>query len=580
MRKEGALLCFIALLALSLPQAEARTVVVNSQDWIDVYSGMLYARLNDDSALFLTTRRSATVLPQVLPYGDTLLVLESERIPHTANLASRLDREGFKTSTLFSRGSFATNLALATELNATRYVIVDPTYGFNAVSVTPYAVVTNSYVLFVDDRNIDQVAAFLAARQVDRMLIYGPVTDTVLERMGKFSPEILNAGNRYKDNIEILKRYFGANPWADQVVLTHGEFIESQLFSGEPVILIGRGRVLPITLEFARSTPLRSAVVLGNELTTPAKQFKDATGIPVFVKIGLGIPKGEFEYEPIKALDMFFLPSLAIQVDLGPVRYNAVDKVLEIAYRNRGDRAFLTGSIGIMVDGAIAQTIGDRDVQRLERNETRGFRYPIDLTEEFAANRNVTADIFTIYGEAADIQDRAIAAQVPVRLAGADDQCELELKQVTYNERTQRFGVRIANPSEVDCYSSISLLEVIVDDVPQVLVYPDTALIRAGDTETFIIKQRMTPVDLEDNPDVHVRVFYGEEDGLLFKLIDERRPIEKPVDYAFLLTVGIIAILIILIIVLFILWRRSKKNGERYRPEPSYGSQREWRRAY
>lgn len=236
--------------------------------------------------------------------------------------------------------------------------------------------------------------------------------------------------------------------------------------------------------------------------------------------------------------------------------------------------------IGILVDGQNVQTLGDRDVQRLERNETRGFRYPVELTEMFAANRNVTADIFTIYGEAADIQDRAIAAQVRVNLAGADDQCELELKRLTYIERTQRFGVTLANPSEVDCYASISLLEVVVDDVPQILTYPDTALVRAGDTETFPIKQRMTPVDLEDNPDVHVRAFYGEEDGLLFKIIDERRPIEKPVDYALLLTVGIIAILIILIIVLFILWRRSKKDGGQRRLEPAYGSRQEWRRGY
>jgi hypothetical protein len=570
--KRGVALLFIILLAgLIVPSADAVTVVINSGDWVDVYSGMLYARLTGNPSIFLTSKKYVTVLEKVLPPGDELLIIESDRIPYSANLAGYMRRKGYDPTTILSRGGFALNLELAKELNTTRFIIVDPTYGFNAVSVAAYAIASNAYVLFAEDKNIDQVFSFLASRpEIDSLLIYGQVSETVLAKLAGFSPEIINTGHRYKDNVEVLTKYFQITQPL-QAVLTSGEFLEGQIMGGEPVILVGKERVLENTVNFVKNSNLKIAVLIGNELTNSAKRLKDATGIPVFIKLGQGIPMGVSEYEPIKALDMFYLPALVIQIDFGFAQYNTIEKTLEIVYRNRGSRAFLSGTIGIMVDGTVVQTVGDKDLQRLERNETRGFRYSIDLSEYVAQNKNLTADVFTIYGESPEILDRAIATQVPIRIATADDQCELKLDRVTFDERTQRISVMLDNPSDADCYASINLLDLIIDDQPQLVNYPGQAFIRANSRETFRIKQRMTPVDLEDNPDVHVRVLYGEHDGLLFNIIDERVPFGRAGEYTMIIIVGVIAVLLILIIVLFVLWRRSRKE------RPGDTDYRKWR---
>lgn len=562
MQKGIALLTVILLVGMLFPAvSEARTVVVNSHDWIDVYSGLLYARLSGSPSLFMTSNKYVTVLPKILPDGDQLLIIESEQVPYFANLAGTMRRQGYDPSTIFSRGGYALNLELAKQLNLNKFIIVDPTYGFNAVSVAPYAVATNAFVLFAEDKNIDQVFTFLSSLpKVEKLTIYGQVSDAVMQKLSGFSPEVINTGHRYKDNIEILNRFFQLNPRTQQAVLTSGEFLENEIVGGEPVILVGRERVLQNTIAFVKNSNLKTAVLIGNELTGSAKMLKDETGIPVFVKVGQGVPMGTAAYEPIKALDMFFLPMLVIQIDFGYAQYNTVDKTLELVYRNRGSRAFLSGTISVLAGDQTIQTIGDKEVQRLERNETRGFRYEIDLSEYAAQNINLTADILTIYGESPEIMDRAIATKVPIRFSTANDQCDLKLESVTFDERTQRISVTLDNPSEVDCYASINLIDMIINDEKQLVNYPGQALIPAGSSETFKIKQRMTPVDIADNPTVHARILYGSQDGLLFKIIDETVPFTMAGEYTVIIIVGVIAVLLILIIILFVLWRRSKKD--------------------
>jgi hypothetical protein len=248
-------------------------------------------------------------------------------------------------------------------------------------------------------------------------------------------------------------------------------------------------------------------------------------------------------------------------MDFGYVQYNPSDKKLEVVYRNRGVRASFSGTIGILADGQTIATVGDKDVQKLERNETLGFRYDVDLSEYIGQNKNLTADILTIYGESPEIMDRAIAVQVPIRIGGgAGDNCELQLGRVTFDERTQRISVNLENPSDADCYASINLIDMVIDDQKVLVNYPGQALIPAGSSETFKIKQRMTPVDIADNPNVHVKVLYGAQDGLLFKVLDETVPFTIAGEYTLLIIIGIIAVLLILVIVLFVLWRRSRKD--------------------
>ena len=196
---------FILFLAL-LPLAHGLTVIVNSDDWMDVYSGMHYANLEGFTGKFMTSKRYATVIEGTVPKTEKIMVIESSKIPFTVNLAGSLRRSGYEAATIYASGGRATNIELAKLANVTNYVVIDPSYGYNAISVVPYALLTDSYVLFADRTNIDQVVTFLNNNQVDKLLLYGFLDEGLVEKLAVFSPETISEGNRYKNNIEILRR--------------------------------------------------------------------------------------------------------------------------------------------------------------------------------------------------------------------------------------------------------------------------------------------------------------------------------------------------------------------------------------
>ncbi len=555
------------LLTALIPAVNATTVVVNSDDWMDVYSGLQFAYLSGFQAKFMTSKRYATLLPMFIPKNEKVLIIESQRVPFTINLAGSLGRLGYATETVYSGGGRATNIELAKLVNTTNYIIIDPSYGYNAIAVAPFAQLTNHYVLFADQKNIDQVLSFLNSREVGSLILYGQLDEGLVEKLGALNPEVINKGNRYKDNLEILRKYFSYQP-APQIILTDGSLIEDEIMragkNNEAVLLIGKDAATDDTVQFIKNSNIRAAVLIGTHLSVSAKRLKDATGVPVFIKFGQGLTRGT-ESEPVKALDIFPLPVIDLNMVLRKVAYNAVSKNVEITYENRGIRAFSRTSAGILADNDRVLTIGDKDVQRVEANETRGFQYVADLSEYIVEQQDLKIDLFTLYGESPDTLDHAIAITAPLPVVTVEDRCEIIVESLQYNKRTQRFLLKVENDGPVDCHADVELRDVIIEDQPTLVELPGTTAIEKGDAAVIEIKQRMTDVDLADNPDVRVRVRYGEREGLLLSVLEARLPLKEYAGTRINMTIvllGVIGLLIIIIVVMWFVIRRRRKKQQ------------------
>lgn len=560
------IIIFCLILALVAPFAQATFVVVNSDDWIDVYSGLEFAYLNHYAAKFMTSKRYATLLPLMIPKGEHVIIIESQRVPFTINLAGSLRRSGYDVETIYSSGGRATNIELAKLVSTTKYVVIDPSYGYNAISVAAYAGASNSYVIFGDSKNADQILTFLKTREVTSLILYGQLDSRVAESLAVLSPEIINKGSRYKDNFEIMRKQQAVKP-AVQLLLTDGSVIEEELMragqNSEATLLIGRDAVPEDVVAFVRQSGFGSAVLIGNHLSQSAKRLKDATGVPVFLKFGQGVTIGT-ESEPVKALDFFPLPVIDLNLVFQKMQYNTQTRNVEITYANKGMRAFVKTSIGILANGDRILTVGDVDVQRVESNETAGYQYPADLTEQVASGQNLTADMFTLYGESPDTLDRAITLTAPLPVITMTDNCELGLKTIQYNSKTQRFVVKVENNGPADCFADIELRDVIVNDQPTTITYPGTAAVKAGRTGTIEIKQRMTEVDLADNPEVNVHAQYGERQEFMLSIIEARMPLteykEAGISTTIMLTALIGLLLIVIVIMFFAMRRRGQKR--------------------
>ena len=71
------------------------------------------------------------------------------------------------------------NIDLAKELNKefeiNKFVIVDDTYGYNAISAVSYAMVDKYYVLFANKENILDIQKFLSEVNPEKIIIFGEV---------------------------------------------------------------------------------------------------------------------------------------------------------------------------------------------------------------------------------------------------------------------------------------------------------------------------------------------------------------------------------------------------------------------
>jgi len=277
---------FIVLLLILLINCTvvlADDILVNSKEWKDVYSGMQYGYLTENQPKFLTSERHSTLILNEIPLETSIEAFSSKKNPFVFGYESILEGKGYDAEeTVFD----SLSIELAKKLtDIKKFIIIDDSYGYNAIAVAPYAIASKSYVLFADEDNLNEVLRFLESIEVESILIYGHVDREVREELDKFNPEIINEdGDRFANNVEIVKKYKEIND-ATQVLMSNGEFIEAGIMAGaEPVLFIGTNNVPDKIKEYIQNSNIEVGVLIGNELVGTATTVRRQTGISTFVK--------------------------------------------------------------------------------------------------------------------------------------------------------------------------------------------------------------------------------------------------------------------------------------------------------
>src|SRR3989338_10400015 len=184
-------LLFVFLLVVNnVFAAEPDRILSNSEDWRDVYSVIQYGALAGKTASFLVSDRHATLILNQISKGSHIWAVTSKDLPYITGYKSLLEGRGY-TAEEFEYDNANLELAKLLE-DVGSFIIIDDSYGYNAIAAAPYAAITNSYVLFADEENIREVDRFLSDRGADKILIYGQVDREVKNTLEKYNPEIIN----------------------------------------------------------------------------------------------------------------------------------------------------------------------------------------------------------------------------------------------------------------------------------------------------------------------------------------------------------------------------------------------------
>ncbi|VVB94994.1 Uncharacterised protein [uncultured archaeon] len=551
MAKYFILLLLIALLTTGAGTAYAREgqVVVNSADWVDVYSSIMYANLEGMPYYFVVDEPHARALPLYMNKEIEVHLVESDTVPYLPNYKNTLTDSGYKVvNETRSPGGRKLNLELARKLDIRKFIVLDDEYGYNAISVASYAARSKSWVLFANRNNIDDVYGFLSERNVESILIYGHVDRAVNERLGEFNPEKIDNGNRFDDNIAIIKKYLGIVQSKD-LILTNGDFIEATIMSGEsPVMFIGVDTVPPNVIEFLKGTQIQLGMVIGNDLIGSAKVLKDSTGINVIIKFGQG-RKNTGGTTLVEDLDKFYLPKYELTLDISQVQYNEGSKQLEMIYQNDAKIGeFFKTSVAIFADGKRITTIGDETVQYIYAGSESGVAYSVDLTD-YARAGNISAQVSTEFGEAPGSLNLLLKKELPVSVVSVQDNSVIKISDLAYDTGTQRIRLLLENTGKVQVYASPDV-KLLINGKEETLRLGNAIPLAAGENSEPSLRVELTQADLADNPQAKVHVAYGERPRLLIKSLDGEYPLKLSGDKTVPIVVAVASVIVLLGIVI------------------------------
>ncbi|USN45838.1 MAG: hypothetical protein H6502_01755 [Candidatus Woesearchaeota archaeon] len=537
-------------------------VVVNSQEWTDVYSSILFAELVGAKSFFLTNSLQALELPQHLPRetgaGDPVRVLLlTSRDPVYAHYRTVLSDTGFDVEEMVVSTDMNTFLAEQLE-GVTSYVVVNPSFPFDSVSVASYASLTDSYVLFADKTSVSRITPYLSL--ASSLLFYGSFDRDVKSVLSSYDAQVIDKGDKFLNNLEILNRYLAISP-QKQLYATNGEFLREEFFIGEyPVLFIGRDIYPEMIERVFLDNDIRSVVVVGHQLSNPAAQIKKVLrdehnhSMGVFLEIGTA---SGAQGNTVRELDYYQLPVIRPLLELQEIRYNAYTKQLEVALENVGDLPLYFRNTITVRAGSEVFALGDNESHFLDSGRVATITYD----QEFPSS-SLIADLTTAYGPFyLSLENVLVATAVNVLQVSIQDDSNLLLDRVTYDRINSAFKIYVTNLGTERTYAQATLTDVIVDGEEMTLTSGKIAALEPRQSQALIVRAKLSALDIEDNEEVDVRVDYGVRKQALIKSLHAVLVLE--LESGMIVYVGIAVVAGLVIFFAVLLLRKKEFTCER-----------------
>jgi len=138
---------------------------------------------------------------------------------------------------------------------------------------------------------------------------------------------------------------------------------------------------------------------------------------------------------------------------------------------------------------------------------------------------------------------------------------------VRFDSEIQRILISVKNIGQANCFVDANIADMVISDETTTAALSDIVFIEKGNSTELKIKQRMDAVDLEDNKEVHARVYFGEEKDFLFKKTEgvfDLQTTGKKAKNNYLM-IGIIAAALLIVIIAFFKFKKPAKKKRKRR---------------
>ncbi|NYZ78441.1 hypothetical protein H0N96_03505 [Candidatus Micrarchaeota archaeon] len=550
-------------------------VVINSNDWRDVYSGVLYAGLLGENSKFLIAEGHALILDRFLDSRLPVLAIESTGQPMSFGYVSLLTSKGFNVQKVSSENGASLAINLARRAGSKTFIVVGDSRGYDAMSVAPYALQTRSFVLFVNKDNVDEIAGFLSEANPLKVVLYGPHLQKTIQALSKFNPDRIDTGSRFTNNIEIVRRTVAIAP-TTQIALTNGEFIEETLIKGGfPNLLVGKDLPPQPVVDYLRSSNFKIGTLIGNDLVGSATYLKENTPMKtIFIKFAQGWPEPGKTFNEVRDLDKFYLPKFDLNISIVLVQYNTGTKQLEVVYKNNvADQiTFVKSSITLTSGGKTVGTVGDSIPFSIPGGEEATIVYDVDLTGAISSGDSINADFFVLYGEDSNSLEKVLRQSFSgLQLVEYIDDSVVRVGKVYYDYGAKKLVAELFNDITEPVYARV-YVTVPINLEQQTFKTGSVLTLSPGGPNKAEFELRLSRDVAEslNGAKALVQANYGKRQELLVKSLKEERVVEViwPQDWLWLLLV------IALILAAAYWYYRKRKQSESPSTERHYRHKR------
>ena len=546
-------------------------VVVNSFDGRDVVSGTYYGLNVDEEVLFVPLDGSESALYGKIGQNGQVTLIQSAESPILIGMKNSLENKGNTVTLISSVDPYATNLQLAESSKAESFVLVDPVYGYNTVSVLPYAKEKGMYLIFVDDELKEPVVEFLKGKDPKEVLLYGYIDENVKSALGDsgITYTEINNGDKFDDNIELLEEYFKINPSKHQVILSDGNAMEATIMGGEdPIVLISpiiSTDTASFVEEQVQSGQIKVALVVDSEYAQTAYDLKETINqklgedaLTVLVKFGQSVPSAGGAMLPV---DLFPLRGPILGLDIEKAEYNTASETLEVTYKNTGNvPEYVKTQIEVYVDGVRTVTLGDEEPFSIGRDELLGKGYALEVVQG-----DIIVEITSLFGSSKKSMENGIQVTLDAGKVAFTDVSSLGINGFNQDEESGDLFVTYENGGSSAVYFRP---DVTVELGGKSTKMKDDDLYELSSGESQIVK---FPGVLTNSGTVEVvaGADYGSREAFLDNRVEQSHTfeVEVPMEEELegtgfdmnLLFILIIVVLVIVVLYLFLAKKKEKK---------------------
>jgi len=323
----------------------------------------------------------------------------------------------------------------------------------------------------------------------------------------------------------------------------------------DPVVFLGRENVPEAVREYIQESDIDVGILIGNELVGSATFVRRQLGISVFVKFAQGARQPSGSIARVEDLDRFPMPRYDFLMDIVSVVYNRGTGALEVTYRNLVELPLFFSSTITLRDGTEIKITGDESPLFLDGDEYKTilYRFTVDGDPLNLQAEDLSGDIFTVFGEGPKALENTLQKSFEIEIIDVLDDSEIAITDLYYDTSAGKFMVYVENLGDVDAYVNLELLELVING-EDITVGSETIKIKAGDGVWIPVPVDLTPEDIEENPEIKVRAYYGERELALVKITEAEFAMKIGGGYGkYIVYVLIIAVILLILAIQFLL---------------------------